>query len=424
VGERSPEDRGSAVASTADRPGPAFVVGGRVGGRYEVRGLLGRGGMGEVWRAFDLKLRVEVALKALREDLYGDERRRELLRQEVRAAREVVSPNVCRVFDLVGADGRELVSMEYVDGQTPLAVLQERGPLPLEEAQDIAAQFLAGLEAIHHAGLVHRDVKPENIMLTRSGRVVLMNFGLARQEAGGSGTVSGTPAYMAPEQARGEAVDARADVYAAGVVLAEMVCPDGSWLATPSFPTTLWNLTGPRSTVLDRRDEKAGQVVFTPDGDLLFQSQGASERWSVSPIGAAAPRALWSPRFVQDCWMDVDQAGRFAAVLAICQGAAAVVPLGGSPGSTFTLQSPPGALLWVCPASLDPGGRRLAVQAGCPGLAETNSIRILDLSTGDERTLDTHPKGDEPCEEIGSEMDGRRARGPEVVEWDLGRQVG
>ena len=94
----------------------------------------------------------------------------------------MVSPNVCRIFDLIEVEGRELVSMEYVDGGPCSEVLQERGPLELKEAQDIASQFLAGLEAIHKAGLIHRDIKPENIMLTRAGRVVVMDFGLARQE--------------------------------------------------------------------------------------------------------------------------------------------------------------------------------------------------------------------------------------------------
>ncbi len=207
--------------------GLQFEPGSVLGDRYQIRALLGCGGKGEVWHAYDLKLRVEVALKGLRPELLADGSRRESLRPEVRAAREVVSPNVCRIFDLIEADGSELVSMEYVDGGTLLEVLQERGPLDLKEAQDIASQFLAGLEAIHKAGLVHRDVKPENIMLTRAGRVVLMDFGLARQEDSGASTVSGTPAYMAPEQAMGGKVDARADVYSAGVVLAEMVSPDG-----------------------------------------------------------------------------------------------------------------------------------------------------------------------------------------------------
>jgi len=214
-------------APTEGLPEGLLAPGQVLGDRYQIRSQLGRGGMGEVWRAFDLKLRVEVALKALLPELFKDEKRRETLRREVRAAREVVSPNVCRIFDLIEVDGRELVSMEYVDGGTLLGVLHERGPLDLKEAQDIASQFLAGLEAIHQAGLVHRDVKPENIMITRAGRVVLMDFGLARQEDSSADTISGTPAYMAPEQAAGLMVDARADVYSAGVVLAEMVSPHG-----------------------------------------------------------------------------------------------------------------------------------------------------------------------------------------------------
>jgi WD40 repeat protein len=205
----------------------AFAVGQVLGERYQILDMLGRGGMGEVWHAFDLKLRVEVALKALRPEYFRSERRLELLRQEVRAAREVMSPNVCRIFDLIEIEGRELVSMEFVDGATLLGVLHERGPLELKEAQDIASQFLAGLEAIHKVGLIHRDIKPENIMLTRAGRVVVMDFGLAREETEGGGSVAGTPAYMAPEQAAGQTLDARADVYAAGVVLAEMVSPEG-----------------------------------------------------------------------------------------------------------------------------------------------------------------------------------------------------
>ena len=215
-----PDDR----AETLDRPSAGRIL----GERYQMRELLGRGGMGEVWRAFDLKLRLDVALKAIHPDKATDERARELLRQEVRSAREVVSPNVCRIFDLVVEDGQELVSMELVDGVTLTETLRVRGPLLLQEAREIASQFLSGLEAIHQAGLVHRDFKPENVMLTRAGRVVVMDFGLAKgRTEGTTGTIAGTPAYMAPEQARGEAVDPRADVYSAGLVLAEMVVVGG-----------------------------------------------------------------------------------------------------------------------------------------------------------------------------------------------------
>jgi serine/threonine-protein kinase len=135
---------------------------------------------------------------------------------------------VCRVFDLLELDGQELISMEYIDGTTLVKVLQSRGPLELQEAREIASQFLAGLEAIHQAGLVHRDLKPENIMITRSGRVVVMDFGIAKGLADQkTGMVLGTPAYMAPEHSRGEEVSARADVFSAGVVLAEMIAPNG-----------------------------------------------------------------------------------------------------------------------------------------------------------------------------------------------------
>ena len=211
-------DDSPAEAPTLDLPADTLSPGSVLGSRYQIRALLGRGGMGEVWRAMDLKLRVEVALKALRPQLLEDERALETLRQEVRSAREVISPNVCRVFDLVELDGQELVSMEFIDGITLLDVLKMRAPLELTEAREIASQFLAGLEAIHQAGLVHRDMKPENLMITRSGRVVVMDFGIAKVLAATpTGTVSGTPAYMAPEIALGHAdIDGRADIYSLG----------------------------------------------------------------------------------------------------------------------------------------------------------------------------------------------------------------
>jgi len=285
--------RTEAGGETLDLPAGlgAFVTGQVLGDRYEILEMLGRGGMGEVWRAFDLKLRVEVGLKALREELFQSERRLELLRQEVRAAREVVSPNVCRIFDLIEIDGRELVSMEYVDGATLLGVLQERGPLDLKEAQDIASQFLAGLEAIHKAGLVHRDIKPENIMLTRAGRVVVMDFGLARQETEGGGSVSGTPAYMAPEHAAGQTLDARADVYSAGVVLAEMVSPEGLksaetrhsvWEAVRSEPAQIpdspWAPVIKRAVARDReRRPNSAHTLIRELEDVTLRVEGAED---------------------------------------------------------------------------------------------------------------------------------------------------
>lgn len=202
--------------------------------RYEIKRPLGRGGMGEVWLAYDLRLRVDVALKALLPRGAGPES----LHGEIRAAREVVSPNVCRVFDLVEADSHELLSMEFVDGISLRQFLDERSPLDFFQAQEIAAQFLAGLEAIHAAGLVHRDFKPENVMLTRTGRVVVMDFGLARSFDVEPRTVSGTRPYMAPEQFLGRPIDRRSDVFAVSVVLAEMLEPGG--VRDPESRQRLW----------------------------------------------------------------------------------------------------------------------------------------------------------------------------------------
>ncbi len=210
-----------------------------IGDRYRLEERLGEGAMGEVWLAYDLKLCVEVALKRLHSHLLQDERRATMLRHEVRAARDVTSPNVCRIYDLVESEDGEMISMEYVDGWTLSDLLIDRGPLDLAEAADIASQILAGLGAIHQARLIHRDLKPANVMLTRSGRVVLMDFGVARwADATQQQSIAGTPAYMAPEQMRGGELDARCDIYAIGILLAEMSSAEA--LSTLDERRALW----------------------------------------------------------------------------------------------------------------------------------------------------------------------------------------
>lgn len=196
--------------------------------RYHVISKLGKGGMGEVWHAYDVRLRMDVALKSLRLDL-RNRKAMEILRREVRTARDVVSSNICRIFDLVVLDhDLELISMEFIDGTTLAETLSQSGPLEFRRARDIAAQFLSGLEAIHQAGLVHRDLKPENIMITRTGRVVVMDFGLSQKIAEMSGTTAGTLPYMSPEHLSGTQIDGRSDIFAAGVVLAEMIHTKGA----------------------------------------------------------------------------------------------------------------------------------------------------------------------------------------------------
>jgi WD40 repeat protein len=246
----------------AHQPDAPFAPGEILGERYRIIGPLGRGGMGEVWHAFDLKLQVEVALKALRREQFPDEDAFEVLRHEVRSGREVISPNVCRIYDLIFEKGQELLSMEYVDGRTITELLRATGPLNTRDAGQIASQFLAGLEAIHETGLVHRDIKPENVMVTRTGRVIVMDFGIALVVRAQAADLAGTPAYMAPEVMRGETPDARADIFAAGMVLAELIASDGDsesrqWVRDgirenpPRLPDGPWQEVLQRAVALD-----------------------------------------------------------------------------------------------------------------------------------------------------------------------------
>jgi serine/threonine-protein kinase len=205
---------------------PAFgVIDGRLppgvvlAGRYRIVGLLGRGGMGEVYRADDLKLRQAVALKFLPPSVAGD-RRLARFYDEVRIAREVSHPNVCRVHDLGEADGHHFLSMEYVDGEDLASLLRRIGRLPADKGLEIARQLCAGLAAAHEKGVLHRDLKPANVMIDGRGRVRLTDFGIADlAERIRSGTGAGTPAYMAPEQFAGREVSVRSDVYSLGLVL-------------------------------------------------------------------------------------------------------------------------------------------------------------------------------------------------------------
>ncbi|MCU1257920.1 MAG: serine/threonine protein kinase [Bryobacterales bacterium] len=201
-----------------------FLPGTLFAGRYRIISLLGRGGMGEVYRATDLTLAQPVALKFLSDSGSNFQRMLELFHNEVRIARQVSHPNVCRVYDVGQADGMPYISMEYVDGEDLASLLQRIGRLPSDKALEIARKICAGVAAAHDKGVLHRDLKPANVMLDKRGNVVVMDFGLAAlaDRLQGAEAHNGTPAYMAPEQLRGEEVTARSDIYALGLMLYEL----------------------------------------------------------------------------------------------------------------------------------------------------------------------------------------------------------
>jgi serine/threonine-protein kinase len=192
--------------------------------RYRIIGLLGRGGMGEVYRADDLRLGQAVALKFLPPDLASDPVRLARFHNEVRLARQVSHPNVCRVHDIGDVDGQPFLSMEYVDGEDLSSLLRRIGRLPKDKAVEIARQICAGLASAHEQGVLHRDLKPSNVMLDGRGRARLADFGLAAVagEDESPGNRAGTPAYMAPEVLAGGEAGVRSDLYALGLVLYEL----------------------------------------------------------------------------------------------------------------------------------------------------------------------------------------------------------
>ncbi len=213
----------SSPSTTSSVDQGRFLPGTVIAKRYRVIGLLGRGGMGEVYRADDLKLGLPVALKFLPKGLESDEGRLQRFLNEVRMALKVTHPNVTRAYDIGEAEGQHFISMEFVDGEDLASLLRRIGRLPEDKAVQVARQICAGLAAAHEQGVLHRDLKPANVMLDGRGQVKITDFGLAGLERTIEGVEAqaGTPAYMAPEQWTGQEVTVQSDLYALGLVLYE-----------------------------------------------------------------------------------------------------------------------------------------------------------------------------------------------------------
>ena len=212
-----------AAGTPGSSPGPGALLlqpGILLANRYQIIQMLGEGGMGAVYKANDIELDRIIALKVIRPELASNPEILQRFKQELILARQVTDRNVIRIFDLGEANGIRFITMEYVEGESLYHILRRQGKVPINEAVEIMRQMLSGLQAAHREGVIHRDLKPGNIMRDSQGRIVVMDFGLARSLEGGgmtlTGTMMGTLEYMSPEQAQAKELDARSDIFTSG----------------------------------------------------------------------------------------------------------------------------------------------------------------------------------------------------------------
>ena len=284
-----------------------------LGGRYEILQTIGEGGMGAVYKAEDRELGRAVALKVIRPELASNPDILQRFKQEILLASKVTDRNIIRVYDLGDAEGVKFITMEFVEGEDLRHLLQSQGKLPAAEAVDIMEQVVSGLRAAHRVGIIHRDLKPGNIMRATDGRVLVMDFGLARSMQGDgmtqTGMMLGTMEYMSPEQAQAKDLDARSDIFTVGLILYELLTSIMPYQAESAIASLLKrtqqraipvsdidkNVPGALSNIVSKCLERDPALRYPSADDLLndlWAWQGKSGTTRVS----ASSTQLWMNR--------------------------------------------------------------------------------------------------------------------------------
>lgn len=372
---------------------------------YEIVELLGEGGMGQVYRARDSKLGRDVALKILPQNLTDDAERVARFRREARTLASLQHPNIAAIHGLDEADGHLFLTMELVEGED-LSQRLARGPIPVDEALEIAICIAQGLEAAHANDLVHRDLKPANVKLAPDGTAKVLDFGLARAIAGQSveesdigtsptitaamtqaGTILGTASYMSPEQARGRPVDHRADIWAFGVVLWEML--NGKRLFQGDTTTDV--LANVLKQPIDPRDVPRGtpsnvrrvleRCITRDPKQRLHAIADARIELQAEEAVAKTPKSSGAP------WQWI-LSGAFAlATLVALWGPWRQAPIADDPSRVLSMNLPktlPLSLIDWSAVAVSPDGKRVAVTSR---VDEGNAIIVRDLRTGDLRVI-------------------------------------
>lgn len=319
--ETAPTARTSSSISYDSIDDARFIPGTILAGRYRIVGLLGKGGMGEVYRADDLKLSQPVALKFLPDHLKNDGAALARFHREVRVARQISHRNVCRVYDIAEADGHLFLSMEFIKGEELSSLLRRIGRLPEDKATQIARQICAGLAAAHDSDVLHRDLKPANVMIDDNGNARITDFGLAglTREFGANEAVAGTPAYMSPEQLAGKELAVSSDIYSLGLVLYEVFTGRKAFEAnslheliklrrSDATPTNPTDIVKDLDLVIERIIERCIQkdparrplsalqvAAALPGGDPLAAALAAGETPSPEMVAAAPREGMLKP---------------------------------------------------------------------------------------------------------------------------------
>jgi eukaryotic-like serine/threonine-protein kinase len=304
------------VSATPEQPRDALEIGTILANRYQIMRRVGEGGMGAVYQARDLELNRVVALKVIRPSLAKNPEILSRFKQELILARQVTHKNVIRIYDLAEFDGIKFITMDFIDGRDLKSALRANGKFEPRQAALILDQVCRGLEAAHSEGVIHRDLKPQNIMMDQSGRVTVMDFGIARSTAPGgmthTGALIGTPEYMSPEQAKGEKLDARSDIFSVGIIFYELLTGDTPYKAetsmaslykrtrekvrppielVPDTPKAL-NAIAVRCLEIDKDKRYASATEIL--GDLeLWLGPRAGTRIAVAPKSPWAASAKW-----------------------------------------------------------------------------------------------------------------------------------
>jgi tetratricopeptide (TPR) repeat protein/predicted Ser/Thr protein kinase len=298
---------------------PVLEPGHVLGQRYEILSLLGEGGMGAVYKSRDIELNRIIALKTIRREYAGSTAIIDRFKQELILSTQVTHRNVVRIYDLGEAEGMKFITMEYVEGVDLRTLIHERKKLPAEEAVDIIQQACKALEAAHSVGVIHRDLKPQNIMRDPNGRVLVMDFGLARTLEGDgmtqTGALVGTMEYMSPEQALGKPLDQRSDIFSLGLIFYELLTGQTPFRADSALASLIKRtqeravpvshhdstISGPLDRIVNRCLERDVNLRYQTASELLADLNKWRGKTSSGSMVAAAPsysrpRRQWTPR--------------------------------------------------------------------------------------------------------------------------------